>query len=1339
MIWGYKMLSIKSLDSSASASNYYKSSDYYCKGDDLLEVNNWNGKGAEKLGLSGEVDKEKFKELLDGKIGDLQLGQKTKDGLKHRPGWDLTFSAPKSVSLVGLIGGDQRLVDAVKKASETTISYIEKNYAYSRKTENGKSIYTNEKNLVCASFQQTTSRELDPQLHVHNVILNMLERADGNWRSLESKFIFEDKMLLGQMFRSNLAKLVVELGYEIEVDAKTGFFEIKGVPKEVIKHFSKRREQIEKESSERGLSGGKALERINLITRKFKQLLSKDQIINLWDSDAKDKNFEPKDLIENSLNKVKNNKVVSDKGYLSAEHTVDVCTKSLFEMEAVCEKSQILEESLKMSLGECTEADINKELDKSIKDKKIFVSHVPGYNGMKGELVTTKEGFRQEKYILNLMKHGQGQSKPITDEKHLRAVIAMHEEKSKRDFKKGQVDSIRHIATSKDQVVGVQGYAGTGKSYMLKAVRDIIQDKGHKIRALGEYNSTAQNLQHELGINAQTLTSFIYQTEKELADNPNYSARGEVWILDEASQVNANNMADLLTLVRKTKSKLVLLGDKAQIGAVEWGKPFNLMLKNGMRYSEMKDIIRQEDEKLKNAVYAAINHKYDKSLDLIKNDAVIGKTTDELRGLLVSDYFNQEKSDRDSTLVVVPDNNTREKIMFDIRQELIKRGEVGQTRFETYINQRCGLNRAKKSDARFYQKDHVVEFGNNYKSLNVAHKEKLKVLETRPKEGLVVLGRLKSDNVTVDQSKDKVYWNPKKVAGGAKYGVEVYEQVKRELSLGDKIIWTNTNKKEGLKNGDRGEIVDTVRNSIFVKFDNGTSKWLNTDQHKNFDYVYAVTAHIAQGLTYSKVLAMCESWRKNLVNQKSFYVAISRAKHVAKVYTDDIGNLIKGLSKRAGEKTSSIEFSKVVKQQNILKEKLIEFSKKSKDFAKTEVTARFKKFIAKRNTPRKSEKSQGKDTNFALTSDNYSHKPRIDAREVSYLLSNNAENIAQEILGNYKKKIGKNLYFGQNKGSLAVVISGEHAGTWTDFATNEKGNLITLIQKEFNVDFKEALDIAAKMVNYIPGELNLDSSRMTKPKSEAKEKEFTQEQKSKIKFANKLASEGKDIKDTLAEKYLKEHRGLNMDKWPGDLRYHDGVKVKTNKGNNPALLVIARDKEDKIQSVQAIYLDKETGKKADVDIQKQTFGPVKGAVFSANLDGATSKSAIVCEGPEDALSILKSTSGSKVFASFGKGNLNNLDQTKVNNFEKITIALDNDGKKPSEMPEILNVASRMNDSGKEVILSQPSKTKEDYNDILKSKGSGAVSSVLSDGKSFDTDKKDIRIEKSHDKSLEKEI
>ena len=183
------MLSIGALSSAAQGASYYERDGYYAKDDpEHRDASAWAGKGAEELGLKGPVDPDTFRRVLEGKVPDgsgRQLGRRGKDGnIEHRPGRDLTFSAPKSVSIAALVGGDRRIVEAHDRAVAATLAWVEKNATETRMKDpgsspgqvpdTGKMARVGNQKIVAATFRHDTSRNLDPQLHTHSVIANMV-------------------------------------------------------------------------------------------------------------------------------------------------------------------------------------------------------------------------------------------------------------------------------------------------------------------------------------------------------------------------------------------------------------------------------------------------------------------------------------------------------------------------------------------------------------------------------------------------------------------------------------------------------------------------------------------------------------------------------------------------------------------------------------------------------------------------------------------------------------------------------------------------------------------------------------------------------------------------------------------------------------------------------------------------------------------------------------------------------------------------------------------------------------------------------------------------------------
>ena len=254
------MLSIGAIASAAQGASYYEKDGYYAKDDpEHRDASAWFGKGAEALGLAGPVDPDTFRAVLEGKVPDgsgVQLGRRGPDGeITHRPGRDLTFSAPKSVSIAALVGGDERIVGVHDRAVKATLAWVEKNAVETRMRdpETGRMVRVGDQKTVVATFRHNTSRNLDPQLHTHSVLANMVQGDDGKWRTMANERLYECQKLIGALYRNELAAGLTKLGYNIEKTNADGRFELAGVSREAIRAFSTRRAEIEAAMAERGL------------------------------------------------------------------------------------------------------------------------------------------------------------------------------------------------------------------------------------------------------------------------------------------------------------------------------------------------------------------------------------------------------------------------------------------------------------------------------------------------------------------------------------------------------------------------------------------------------------------------------------------------------------------------------------------------------------------------------------------------------------------------------------------------------------------------------------------------------------------------------------------------------------------------------------------------------------------------------------------------------------------------------------------------------------------------------------------------------------------------------
>ncbi|MEM8717534.1 MAG: MobF family relaxase, partial [Cyanobacteria bacterium P01_G01_bin.4] len=283
------MLSLSNI-SAAQGETYYKKENYYSK-EESTSHSQWSGIGAKNIGLAGEIDFESFRNLLHGKTpaGTSPLpGRQVKNGT-HRAGIDLTFSAPKSISIAALVGGDHRLEDAHRRAVQTTLEHIEKYHAQARMWDGRKQHHVTTGNLIVAQFHHDTSRELDPQLHTHCVAISSTQCTDGKWRALTNESIYRNSKLLGNIYRNELAYEVKQLGYEIE--KRPGcIFELKGYSAPQLEHFSKRRQQIlECVGAE---ASGYKKRWATLRTRAAKgQGMPRELLHQIWEAQAQDANL----------------------------------------------------------------------------------------------------------------------------------------------------------------------------------------------------------------------------------------------------------------------------------------------------------------------------------------------------------------------------------------------------------------------------------------------------------------------------------------------------------------------------------------------------------------------------------------------------------------------------------------------------------------------------------------------------------------------------------------------------------------------------------------------------------------------------------------------------------------------------------------------------------------------------------------------------------------------------------------------------------------------------------------------------------------------------------------
>jgi len=896
---------IGAIGSSAAASSYYEADDYYADGG--ISPSEWHGEGAKALGLSGEVSRDTFRAMLDGSLPDgQQLGTMREGKLQHRPGWDITMSAPKSVSIMAEVAGDRRLGSAHANAVKAAMAYVERHAAATRiRAESGVERQTTD-NLLIASFRHDTSRAQDPQLHTHNVIMNMTQDAEGNWRSLEPRALYQLQKAIGAVYRQELAVGVRALGYGIE-QGKDSLFEIKGVPAAVIRAFSERAAQVEARLAERGQTRATASAEEKQIaaldTREAKQSLERGELVSSWRAEADAAGFGKaarEGLVAASKEAAASSEhgsALAAQGQIAAHQAVALAAANLGERQSVFAAAELEKEAGRYGQGRATVAQISAAVARAQGDGALVPRAFLDRRGAEFAGFATAENIAHERQLLRLEVEGRGMAAPILSAKQAASAVARAELQSDHQWNEGQRAATRALLTSPHRVTGLQGYAGTAKTTtVLATFAREAQARGVAVTALAPTASAAQTLGDALGQRGETVA-------RQLARN-SASLSGGVWIVDEASLLSARDMAALLGLAADSKARVVLVGDVKQLGSVGAGAAFAQLQSAGMATARLDNVVRQTNTATREAVLASIEGDARKALDALERGGgkiIAHGSQGERFAAMAKAFAALDSSERARTLVIEPSRDGRDALTTDIRRELAATGILSGPAVTMESLVAKNLSRIEARDPANYAPGDTVRFLRDYADKGVTRGAAYRVERIDGDKAAIALKG--ADGSSID-------WRLRQWGAGK---VEVFEPKPMELQAGDRVQFTRNDREAGRINGLLGTVteIDPERQQANIALANGREQRLDlTDpRDAHLRHAYVQTAHAAQGQTAERVLIHADSRSANLVDQKMLYVALSRARSEAIVVTDDKARLIRAIHERAGEKQTAMEVS----------------------------------------------------------------------------------------------------------------------------------------------------------------------------------------------------------------------------------------------------------------------------------------------------------------------------------------------------------------------------------------------------------------------------------------------
>jgi conjugative relaxase-like TrwC/TraI family protein len=790
----------------------------------------------------------------------------TTKAVEHRAGWDATFSAPKSVSLTALVGGDDRVREAHRAAVTTALDELER---YTQARIGGNNPAENTGKFIAAKFEHDTARPVDgyaaPQLHTHAVIFNVTERADGSTRALQERAFFESQQYATAVYQSALTYQLRSLGYEIE-SGRSGAPEIKGYSQEYLDASSPRSIQIREQLEKSGYSGPEAAQIAAHSTRDRKQSLSAEEVLAAHKEMAATFGNQPQRVVATARERAQQQENKPEQKTLAKE-AVTFARDSIFEREAVADERAILRDALRRGMGEASYRDIRAEFD-----SRRAAGEFRTVQGMKYDSArsfTTPETIAAERVNIRYVLEGRNAVEPM-----MTAERARDQANTRSFLNDSQRRVIEEVLNSSDRIHGLQGLAGSGKTTTLQTIREGAEASGYIVEGFAPTSKAAGQLR-EAGIDATTLQSFLARGQNHPSAD---SANRHLYMLDESSLASTKQMRSFLSKLNP-EDRVLVIGDTRQHQGVDAGRPFQQMQEAGMQTSQLDRIMRQKDPELLKVVQHLANNDTVKGIAMLAEQGRITEIPDgrDRIAAIARDYAAQPAN----TIIVSPDNRSRQQINEAVRVELRRNGtlaEDGQV-FRT-LSHRSDMTGADRKWAARYSDGDVLQYTNGSKAEGI---ERNSFATVRSVDG-------RANTLTVElQNGSSVIYDPRRLMG-----VNVFREVEREFATGDRLQFTVSNKDLGVANRDLGTVTAIEDGKMAVRLDGKARRTVTFDpeEFRQFDHGYAVTSHSSQGLTAGRVLANIDTdSSRNLINSRLAYVAISRASDDARVYTNDAETL----------------------------------------------------------------------------------------------------------------------------------------------------------------------------------------------------------------------------------------------------------------------------------------------------------------------------------------------------------------------------------------------------------------------------------------------------------------
>ncbi|MGH1384294.1 MobF family relaxase [Kordia sp.] len=881
------MLTITRSHNSMAATDYFtnglSSEGYYLDGD-IKTV--WSGKAAKLLNLGGKiVEKNVFANLVSNINPNTQKRLTVRNVEKRRAGFDLTFSATKSISILYALTGDKDILRAHQNAYQKAMQAVEAD-AQTQANIGDERVYQNTGNIIYAAFDHFTSRPSeilvdgktefisDPQLHTHCFIPNVTWNAEKKrFQAFEIGNIHRLANYYEAIYHTYLSKELQRIGFSIERNDTR--YEVAGISRKLIEKFSNRTATIDKIAKEKNITDAKSKAKLGALSRNSKaKTISENELLKHWKNRLSKKEL-------SDLQSLKHTPQLQEKP-ITVKDAIDRAIAHFEERQSAYQEKRVLAQALTLGYGHLLPEHVQVELNARENILRADIDSVT--------YITTHEMVRAEEHMIRLATQGKSSVSPIHQNYKIKQGFLNEQQQA----------AIQKLLNSFDQVNILKGFAGVGKTSSLIEINEAVQQKNKKLIALAPSSQAAKQLTKK-GFESGTIAGFLINEKKQ------EELRNNILLVDEAGMVGVKTMTQLLELGEKYNAKTILSGDIAQHNSVEFGDALRILeQKAKLQTARIDKIVRQKPNEYKRAVELLANGQIRKGYQALEKMNAIKEIPEHDKRIeaIADGYINSIQSKK-SALIISPTHNEGDMINNVVRHKLKQKGIIKGKEREFTTLKNLSFTDSQKLDTKLYNDNQIIRFINHQKGGYKAAKP-YEVLPSKPNQPIQIKDTDTGEILPLPHQKPHNY--------------NVYKKTKTQLAKGDSIRLTqNSETIEGSKmnNGMVYNIEGFTRTGD-LKLSNG--KIIQKD-NGHYKHAYCETSYSSQGKDAQHVYVSMSDLSFGGASKESFYVSVSRGKEKATIFTSDRDALKSSIHKSNRRQTAQEIASKEEQRRRELEKK----------------------------------------------------------------------------------------------------------------------------------------------------------------------------------------------------------------------------------------------------------------------------------------------------------------------------------------------------------------------------------------------------------------------------------